>query len=63
MRTANDEREKARLAFVLGQLRDDLEELIAALNDGALSPDQARAGAEVQLSFTLDALVAKGGQG
>jgi hypothetical protein len=46
----------AKLAFMLSQLRDDLDEMISGLEAGSLDHDVARAGARTQLQWLLDQL-------
>jgi hypothetical protein len=42
-----------KLAFVLSQLRDDLDEIVEGLDGGMLGFDEARAAASVQLEWVL----------
>jgi hypothetical protein len=45
------------VAFILSQLRDDLDDLVTGLESGAITPDTAVAGAKVQLQSGLNLLV------
>jgi hypothetical protein len=52
-----DEARKAkRLAFMLSQLRADIDELVAGLESGDIDYNTAAAGAKIQLEWVLDQL-------
>ena len=48
------------VAFLLSQLRDDLDDLVAGLESGAITDDTAVAGARVQLQWGLTELTKLG---
>jgi len=46
-----------RLAFMLSQLRDDIDELVSGLEFGAIDYDTAVAAAKVQLRWMLNQFI------
>ena len=54
---SSDDDRRRQLAFVLSSLRDDLSELISALEAGVLPPDTVAAGVSAQLTWVLEELV------